>query len=101
MLNYQTGMKALHAIPSSELYALLGIPAYWVVGFVIFVALCAVRGVPQTERILKARSQVLPHIVAEYGYWMFQLPIRALLALRVTPDMVTVLSLVAAIASGV
>ena len=99
-IDIPTGLKALHAIPTIELLPLVGIPAYWLVGFVIFCGKCLVQGVPRTERILKTNSRVLPYFIQEYGYWMFGLPVRALVAMRVTPNLVTILSLIAAAASG-
>lgn len=96
-----TGLHALRALPPVELVPLLGIPAYWTLGFFVFLAWSRVRGMPRTDRIVKAGSRILPDVISEYGYWQFRLPIRAMRTVGVRPDHVTYFSLLAAVASGV
>jgi CDP-diacylglycerol--glycerol-3-phosphate 3-phosphatidyltransferase len=75
--------------------------AFWVVMFVVFLAITAVRGVPRTARIDRvARSPYLPRIVMEFGYWMIDAPANGLVRLGVTPNMITTLSLFFTVAAA-
>ncbi len=76
--------------------------AFWVLMFLVFLAITAVRGVPKTARIDRiARSPYLPRILMEYGYWMMDTPARAFVRLGVTPNMITTLSLLLTTAAAV
>jgi CDP-diacylglycerol--glycerol-3-phosphate 3-phosphatidyltransferase len=76
--------------------------AFWVLMFLVFVAITAVRGVPKTARIDRiARSPYLPRIVMEFGYWMMDAPARGFVRLGVTPNTITTLSLLFTLAAAV
>ena len=93
---------ALWRMPLIDLIPLLGLPAFWISSFLFFCGLCAVRGMPRTERIDRvAKSPYLPRIFLEFGYWMFTIPIKLFIALGITANTVTVLSLVATFAAAV
>ncbi len=84
---------------------MVGLPAFWVVAFLYFCVRSAIFGTPRTARIDKiALSPYLPRLIMEFGYWMFTLPVKVLMALGVTPNMLTFGSLVvtasAAVAMG-
>ena len=98
----QTGFAALRALPTMELVPMIGFPAYWIIGILVFAIWCAIRGkVPYTERIARTRSKVMPRFIMEYGYWILSQPVWLLKKLRFTPDMVTLCSLPMAAGSGV
>ncbi|HEX4457085.1 MAG TPA: CDP-alcohol phosphatidyltransferase family protein, partial [Polyangia bacterium] len=76
--------------------------AFWALMFLVFLGLSAVRGMPRTARIDRiARSPYLPRVLMEYGYWMFDAPARAFMRLGITPNMITVLSLVFTVVAAV
>ena len=101
MANLSTGFEALRALPRMELAPLVGIPVAYVCGFLVFMVRCAIYGMPRTPRIEKAGSKVIPRATEDYMYWAFGLPVRVLMKLRATPDLVTYLSLPFALLSGV
>jgi CDP-diacylglycerol---glycerol-3-phosphate 3-phosphatidyltransferase len=69
--------------------------AFWVLMFLVFLGITAVRGMPRTARIDRvARSPYLPRVVMEFGYWMMDAPANACVRLGITPNMITTLSLV-------
>jgi CDP-diacylglycerol--glycerol-3-phosphate 3-phosphatidyltransferase len=75
---------------------------FWVLMFFVFLGITAVRGVPRTARIDRiARSPYLPRIVMEYGYWMIDAPANLMVRLRVTPNMITTLSLLFTLGAAV
>jgi CDP-diacylglycerol--glycerol-3-phosphate 3-phosphatidyltransferase len=75
--------------------------AFWVLMFLVFLAVSAVRGVPRTARIDRvARSPYLPRVVMEFGYWMLDAPANACVRLGITPNMITLLSLVFTVAAA-
>jgi CDP-diacylglycerol--glycerol-3-phosphate 3-phosphatidyltransferase len=89
-----TGWEALHALPPSVVWPMVGIPAGFVIAFGVFCLQCLVRGMPRTPRMEKlARSKLVPRIILEYGYWLLYLPVRLLLALGLSADQVTLISL--------
>lgn len=76
--------------------------ALWVFGFLVFLAIAAVRGMPRTARIEKlSRSPYLPRVVLEFGYWMMDTPANAFVALGISPNAITTLSLVLSLAGGI
>jgi phosphatidylglycerophosphate synthase len=88
------GIEVLSRLPLADSIPLIGLPSIWVLCFVFFCARAALFGAPRTARIDKiARSPYLPRLIMEFGYWMFQLPIRLLMSLGVTPNMLTFASL--------
>jgi CDP-diacylglycerol--glycerol-3-phosphate 3-phosphatidyltransferase len=95
-------MTALRSLAPADLAPLFGIPMFFIVGFLFFAARCALRGMPRTERMEKlARTRILPRLILEYGYWLLHLPVRGLVALGVSANQVTLLSLVFAGAGAV
>jgi phosphatidylglycerophosphate synthase len=75
---------------------------FWIVMFVVFLGITAVRGVPKTARLDRiARSPYLPRIVMEYAYWMIDAPARGFVRLGITPNMITTLSLLFTIGAAV
>src|SRR5207302_7852045 len=81
----------------SVLVPLLGLPALFVAGLLFFLARCAIEGMPRSPRIDKlAASRLVPRVILEYGYWFLQLPVRSLVALGVSPNSITLASLVLA-----
>lgn len=92
----------LHELPASTRLALLGPPALFLVGFLGFLVRCGLHGVPRSPRIdALGASKLVPRVILEYGYWFLQLPVRSLVALRVTPNSITMSSLVLAAGAGV
>jgi CDP-diacylglycerol--glycerol-3-phosphate 3-phosphatidyltransferase len=99
---FSNGVHVLSRLPAIDLIPLLGLPIFWIICFVYFWIRSAMFGMPRTARIDKiAQSPYLPRLIMEFGYWMFTLPIRAMLRLGVTPNMLTFGSLVVTIASAV
>jgi phosphatidylglycerophosphate synthase len=90
-------MRALADFPTSEIALLVVIPAGFIAAFLTFCALCAIRGgVPRSPRLeALGKKRVVPRIVIEYGYWLLHGMMRPLLVLRVSPDALTVASLLA------
>jgi CDP-diacylglycerol--glycerol-3-phosphate 3-phosphatidyltransferase len=83
------GWHALRALPLYELAPLIILPIIWLSGLAYFAIRCAIVGMPNTERIAKTSSKAMPKLLIEFGWWFLNLPVAALLKLRVTPDMVT------------
>ena len=82
-------------IPAFDAVALVSLPLFWVVSFVFFALRSVFVGVPQTDRIGRLSvSPYLPRVVMEFGYWMFTLPVKGLIALGISADMVTAASMV-------
>lgn len=97
------GSSPLWDLPVWSLVPLLGLPAFWVVSFLVYCLKCAVFGMDRTPRIDQVvKTPWLPRIVMEFGYWMFRIPVRLCIALHITPNMITfgsmMLTVVAAIA---
>lgn len=92
-------------LPWPDLLLILGLPAFWIVSFLIYCVRCALFGMERTPRIDRVvKTPWLPRIFMEFGYWMFRLPVRMFIALHITANMITVgsmfLTLVAAIGVG-
>lgn len=99
---FANGIHVLGRMPIVDLLPLIGLPLFWVVCFVYFCVRSAMVGMPRTARIDKiAKSPYMPRIIMEFGYWMFTLPIKLLLWLRVTPNMLTIGSLIVTIAGAI
>jgi CDP-diacylglycerol--glycerol-3-phosphate 3-phosphatidyltransferase len=78
-----------------DLVPLLGLPAFWITSFLIYLLRCALFGMERTPRIDQVtRTPWLPRIIMEFGYWMFRIPVRMCIALGITANMITVGSLV-------
>lgn len=98
---FQTGVAALRAVPNWELAPLILLPIWWIGGFLLFLLLAAIRGMPRTERIARTRSRALPLVIMEYGYWQLRLPLWILRKLHFSPDLVTFLSVPLALVSAI
>ena len=101
-----TAGERFFGIPALDAVALVTLPAFWILSFVFFALRTALVGMPRTDRIGKLSiSPYLPRVVMEFGYWMFTLPIAALVRIGVTANMVTaasvIFTLLAAVAFGV
>jgi CDP-diacylglycerol--glycerol-3-phosphate 3-phosphatidyltransferase len=99
---FGNGVALLSRLPILDLIPMIGLPLFWVVCCLYFCARSALFGMPRTARIDKiAKSPYMPRIIMEFGYWMFTLPIKLLLKLRVTPNMLTVGSLIVTIVAAI
>lgn len=86
---------SLLGMPALDALALVSLPLFWVMSFLFFALRSMIVGVPQTDRIGRLSvSPYLPRMVMEFGYWMFTLPIKLLVWLGVSADMVTAASVV-------
>ncbi len=86
----QTAGQVLWSLPWAVKIPLFGLPAFWVVSFLVYLVRCALFGMERTPRIDKLfESPWLPRIVMEFGYWMFRIPVRLCIALGITPNMIT------------
>jgi CDP-diacylglycerol--glycerol-3-phosphate 3-phosphatidyltransferase len=99
----QSTTSPLWSLPPTVLVPLLGLPAFWFASFLIYCVKCAIFGMDRTPRIDQvAKTPWLPRIFMEFGYWMFRIPVRAFIALGITPNMITfgsmLLTVVASIA---
>ena len=85
----------LLGMPRLDALAIVSLPLFWVLSFAFFALRALFVGVPQTDRIGRLSiSPYLPRVVMEFGYWMFTLPIKVLIWLGVSADMVTSASVV-------
>lgn len=98
----QTAGQVLWALPWAVKIPLFGLPLFWFVCFGIYVLRCALFGMDRTARIDKLwESPWLPRIFMEFGYWMFRIPVRICIALGITPNMITVGSLLLTVVAAV
>src|SRR5438132_11374784 len=89
------GLDVLGAMPLSELVPLVGIPIYFLSFFFFFCLRTLWKEVPRSARFDKlGRAKVIPRFVLEYGYWMLHSQVKLFIALRISANMVTALSLV-------
>lgn len=96
-----SGMAAIGSLPPVVLVPLLGLPALFVGGLLVFLARCRLHGMPRSPRVDElAATRVVPRFILEYGYWFLQLPVRALVTLSVTPNEISMASLPLAAAAG-
>src|SRR4051794_15676677 len=76
---------------------LLGIPAAWILLFLIYAARCLIYGRYYVAGLAsRPTSAWLPRMAQEFGYWLYQTPVRGLSRLGVTANMLTMGSLVLA-----
>jgi CDP-diacylglycerol--glycerol-3-phosphate 3-phosphatidyltransferase len=102
MLDFANGIQVLSHLPRIDLVPMIALPLFWVVMCVYFCVRSAIFGMPRTARIDKiAKSPYLPRIIMEFGYWMFTLPIAVCLRLGITPNMLTIGSLIVTVAAAV
>src|SRR2546428_11152076 len=95
-------LDALKAVPPRDWIGLFVFPAVWIFALLFFAVRCALRGMPRSPRLDKvAKTRVLPRFILEYGYWMMTLPVRAIVALHISADVVTYASLAGAAVSAV
>src|SRR4051812_46591014 len=96
-----TGFQALSALPTGELWFLLGVPVYFLIGLAYFTIRARLRGVPRSARFEKVGdTKVVPRFFLEYGYFMLHSQVKLFLALRISADMMTVFSLIFASAGA-
>jgi CDP-diacylglycerol--glycerol-3-phosphate 3-phosphatidyltransferase len=83
------------SLGSVDTAAALALPLVLIPAVVAFAARCACAGgVPHSERLDRlARSPGLPRVVMEFGYWMFRAPIELCVRLGLTPNLLTLASL--------
>jgi CDP-diacylglycerol--glycerol-3-phosphate 3-phosphatidyltransferase len=95
------GGAALGRLPLVDLVPLVGLPAFWIGAFLVFLARVALFGMPRSSRIDKVpRSPYLPRLFMEFAYWMFILPIRICVRLGVSANALTAGSLVVTVAAS-
>lgn len=94
--------QAMWSLPWSVKIPLFGFPAFWILACLIYALRCAIYGMDRTPRIDKLfRSIWLPRFIMEFGYWMFRIPVRLCIALHITPNMITVGSLLLTVGAAV
>jgi phosphatidylglycerophosphate synthase len=91
-----------HRLVAAGLIPLAIVNAYWILGLLVFSLRSAARGVPRSARFDKlGRSRVIPRFILEYGYWQLRMQLKVFQKLGFSPDGITLLSLVLAIAGAV
>jgi CDP-diacylglycerol--glycerol-3-phosphate 3-phosphatidyltransferase len=96
------GIANISRLPVIDLIPMIVLPSFWVVMCLYFCLRSALFGMPRTERIDKlVKSPYLPRVILEFGYWMFTLPIAICLKLGITPNMLTVGSLLVTIGAAI
>ena len=97
------GVSSTHVvIPWSSIGPILAVFGLWVVGLIWYAIRSAVKGryrVPRVDQL--GGTRLLGAWLMEYGYWMIQGLSRFFVRARVSPDMLTLMSLVLATASAV
>lgn len=95
-------MRADASIPWASLGPLLGIFGLWVIGLVVYAIRSTVKGRYQYQRVDQMGGTRLVNTwIMEFGYWMIHGLGRLFIRFRVSPNKLTVLSLLAAMASAV
>ena len=85
----------LWSLPLTILVPLVGLPAFWIFSFLVYLIRCAIFGMDRTPRLDQlTRTPWLPRVVMEFGYWMFRIPVRLCIVLGITPNMITFMSFV-------
>jgi len=98
----QSSTSPLWSLPSTVLVPLLGLPAFWVACFLIYCVKCAIFGMDRTPRIDQVtKTPWLPRIFMEFGYWMFRIPVRFFIALGITPNMITLGSMLLTVVASI
>lgn len=98
----QTAGQVLWSLPWTVKIPLFGLPLFWLTSFLVYLLRCAIFGMDRSPRIDKLwESPWLPRIVMEFGYWMFRIPVRMCIALGITPNMITVGSMILTIVAAV
>lgn len=82
-------------MPTHEWALLIAIPAAWIFLFLGYCVRVAIRG-PYRVAALERRttSAWLPRTLLEFGYWLYQTPVRLMAGLGITANMLTLASLV-------
>ena len=92
----------LWSLPLTVLVPLIGLPAFWVAAFVIYLIRCAIFGMDHTPRLDQlTRTPWLPRIIMEFGYWMFRIPVQLCIVLGISPNMITFLSFLLTVLTAV
>ena len=85
----------LWSLPLTILVPLVGLPAFWIFSFLVYLVRCAIFGMDHTPRLDQlTRTPWLPRVVMEFGYWMFRIPVRLCIVLGISPNMITFMSFV-------
>jgi CDP-diacylglycerol--glycerol-3-phosphate 3-phosphatidyltransferase len=89
------GEAFIHWIDSPALAWGVPVSAFtvFVGAFVLFGVRSAIWGVPSHPRVKNMGSAVLGQYFLEYAYWLFEPAVKVALALRLTPDVLSYLSL--------
>jgi CDP-diacylglycerol---glycerol-3-phosphate 3-phosphatidyltransferase len=91
----------MSAIPWSTVGPTLAIFAIWAVGLIWFAIRTATKGRYRVSRVEQmGGTRLLGAWLMEYGYWMIHGLANFFIALRVSPDLLTILSLLIAIGSA-
>ncbi len=98
----QSAGQLLWSLPWAVKVPLLGLPAFWILSFLIYLLRCAIFGMERTPRIDNIfKSPWLPRVVMEFGYWMFRIPVRLCIVLGISPNMITFGSLMLTIGGAI
>jgi CDP-diacylglycerol--glycerol-3-phosphate 3-phosphatidyltransferase len=90
------------AIPWSSIGPLMGAFGLWLIGLVVYAIRTSFKGRYQVERVEQiGGTRLLNTWTMEYGYWMVHGLGRTLARLGVSPNLLTVLSLMTALGSAV
>jgi CDP-diacylglycerol--glycerol-3-phosphate 3-phosphatidyltransferase len=97
-----SGVSSISQLPLQDWIGLVVLPGIWVVCLIPFTIINLVYGARRTARMDKLpKNKLIPRYILEYGYWMMNLPVRAMVALGITADMVTMASLLVAVGSSI
>jgi phosphatidylglycerophosphate synthase len=95
-------MSSKVTIPWSSIGPIAGAFGLWVIGLLVYAIRTAVKGRYQSKRIDQmGGTRLLNSWTMEYGYWMLHGLGEAFVKLRISPNMLTALSLVTALVSAV
>ena len=92
----------LWSLPLTILVPLVGLPAFWIFSFLVYLIRCAIFGMDRTPRLDQlTRTPWLPRVVMEFGYWMFRIPVRLCIGLGISPNMITFMSFLMTLVTAV
>jgi CDP-diacylglycerol--glycerol-3-phosphate 3-phosphatidyltransferase len=89
-------------LPLVDLVPLVALSAYAVPAFVVFLVRTQLAGMPRTARIdAVPRSPYLPRLLMEYAYWVFDQPVAICRWLGLSPNTITIASLVVTVGAAI
>ncbi len=97
---FAIGIAALGRLPLYELVPMFVLPGIFIGGLAVFCLRSALYGMPRSPRVAKVKQTLLPRMVLEFGIWFFDLPVRGLAAVGVSPDSLTITSGLLALVSA-